>query len=145
MSFAGIYSVSHHTRELTRPPFSRTSPMGGFRASKATPSNSLLRCRHLLNTGIPAQLQRDTSASRVAFLDSAYPEGPTDGGRHHEGLVPSMASSTHIPILCPSISPPKIMLQPWVENLTGTRGAYKPYNTVAPKIIAWEPKTTSRS
>ncbi|KAF8665738.1 hypothetical protein AX16_000186 [Volvariella volvacea WC 439] len=34
---------------------------------------------------------------------------------------------------------------PWVENLTGTRGAYKPYNTVNPKISAWEPKVTSRS
>jgi len=34
---------------------------------------------------------------------------------------------------------------PWVENLTGTRGAYRPYNTVAPKIRAWEPKTTPRT
>ncbi|KAK0453251.1 NDUFA12-domain-containing protein [Armillaria solidipes] len=34
--------------------------------------------------------------------------------------------------------------QEWTENLTGTRGAYKPYNTVAPKINAWEPKVTSR-
>ncbi|KAI6033988.1 hypothetical protein PISMIDRAFT_313650 [Pisolithus microcarpus 441] len=33
---------------------------------------------------------------------------------------------------------------PWVENLTGTRGAYRPYNTVAPKINAWEPKVTAR-
>ncbi|KAJ3998616.1 NDUFA12-domain-containing protein [Lentinula boryana] len=33
---------------------------------------------------------------------------------------------------------------PWVENLTGTRGAFKTYNTVAPKINAWEPKTISR-
>ncbi|KAH6915210.1 NADH ubiquinone oxidoreductase subunit NDUFA12-domain-containing protein [Coprinopsis sp. MPI-PUGE-AT-0042] len=34
---------------------------------------------------------------------------------------------------------------PWVENLTGTRGAYKSYNTVAPKIAAWEPKTRARA
>ncbi|KAG6850153.1 hypothetical protein H0H93_000280 [Arthromyces matolae] len=34
---------------------------------------------------------------------------------------------------------------PWVENLTGTRGAYRPYNTVSPKISAWEPKINSRS
>ncbi|KIK65629.1 hypothetical protein GYMLUDRAFT_158885 [Collybiopsis luxurians FD-317 M1] len=33
---------------------------------------------------------------------------------------------------------------PWVENLTGTRGAFKTYNTAAPKINAWQPKTTSR-
>jgi len=33
---------------------------------------------------------------------------------------------------------------PWVENLTGTRGAFKTYNTAAPKINAWEPKTISR-
>ncbi|KAG6813464.1 hypothetical protein H0H92_010798 [Tricholoma furcatifolium] len=34
---------------------------------------------------------------------------------------------------------------PWVENLTGTRGAYRPYNTVPPKITAWEPKVARRS
>ncbi|KAG5353696.1 NADH dehydrogenase [ubiquinone] 1 alpha subcomplex subunit 12 [Termitomyces sp. T112] len=34
---------------------------------------------------------------------------------------------------------------PWIENLTGTRGAYRPYNTVPPKISSWEPKVTSRS
>ncbi|KAF7331746.1 NADH dehydrogenase [ubiquinone] 1 alpha subcomplex subunit [Mycena kentingensis (nom. inval.)] len=33
---------------------------------------------------------------------------------------------------------------PYRENLTGTRGAYKPYNTAAPKITAWEPKTAQR-
>ncbi|KAJ6539011.1 NDUFA12-domain-containing protein [Mycena capillaripes] len=35
--------------------------------------------------------------------------------------------------------------QPWTENLTGTRGAYKSYNTVASKINAWEPKSTPRA
>ncbi|KAF5333228.1 hypothetical protein D9611_002282 [Ephemerocybe angulata] len=34
---------------------------------------------------------------------------------------------------------------PWVENLTGTRAAYKPYNTVKPKIFAWEPKVAPRA
>ncbi|KAF4619619.1 hypothetical protein D9613_005431 [Agrocybe pediades] len=34
---------------------------------------------------------------------------------------------------------------PYVENLTGTRGAYKPYNTVVPKIKAWEPTVKSRA
>ncbi|RXW25787.1 hypothetical protein EST38_g76 [Candolleomyces aberdarensis] len=34
---------------------------------------------------------------------------------------------------------------PYVENLTGTRGAYKSYNTAKPKISAWEPKVASRS
>ncbi|KAF8192427.1 NADH ubiquinone oxidoreductase subunit NDUFA12-domain-containing protein [Pholiota molesta] len=29
---------------------------------------------------------------------------------------------------------------PYIENLTGTRGAYKPYNTVVPKYNAWQPK-----
>ncbi|KIO29985.1 hypothetical protein M407DRAFT_242352 [Tulasnella calospora MUT 4182] len=33
---------------------------------------------------------------------------------------------------------------PYMENLTGTRGAFKTYNTAAPKIQPWEPKTTSR-
>jgi NADH dehydrogenase (ubiquinone) 1 alpha subcomplex subunit 12 len=36
------------------------------------------------------------------------------------------------------------LLQPWVENLTGTRGAYRPYNTVVPKINAWEAKVKAR-
>ncbi|TFK73035.1 NDUFA12-domain-containing protein [Pluteus cervinus] len=34
---------------------------------------------------------------------------------------------------------------PWVENLTGTRGAYRPYNTTTPKVQAWDPKTAPRS
>ncbi|KAG8837466.1 hypothetical protein FRC18_009203 [Serendipita sp. 400] len=34
---------------------------------------------------------------------------------------------------------------PYYENLTGTRGAYRPYNTVAPKINAWKPQISSRS
>ncbi|KAG0699880.1 hypothetical protein DFH29DRAFT_756048, partial [Suillus ampliporus] len=27
---------------------------------------------------------------------------------------------------------------PWVENLTGTRGAHRPYNMVKPNIDAWD-------
>jgi NADH dehydrogenase (ubiquinone) 1 alpha subcomplex subunit 12 len=30
------------------------------------------------------------------------------------------------------------------ENLTGTRKAFKTYNTTAPKILAWEPKVNRR-
>ncbi|KZT27027.1 NDUFA12-domain-containing protein [Neolentinus lepideus HHB14362 ss-1] len=33
----------------------------------------------------------------------------------------------------------------WVENLTGTRGAYKSYNTAAAKINPWEPKAAPRN
>ena len=36
------------------------------------------------------------------------------------------------------------MIQPWKENLTGTRGAYKPYDTAAPRVYSWEPKAISR-
>ncbi|KAL9940316.1 hypothetical protein V8E36_001021 [Tilletia maclaganii] len=36
-------------------------------------------------------------------------------------------------------------LSPPGENLTGTRGAYKPYSTTAPKIIAWEGKPAPRN
>ncbi|TFK29258.1 NDUFA12-domain-containing protein [Coprinopsis marcescibilis] len=32
----------------------------------------------------------------------------------------------------------------WTENLTGTPGAYKSYNTVVPKINAWDPKVRPR-
>ncbi|KIM45949.1 hypothetical protein M413DRAFT_441005 [Hebeloma cylindrosporum] len=42
-----------------------------------------------------------------------------------------------------NLSPP--WKAPYVENLTGTRGAYKPYNTVVPKINAWEPKVKARA
>ncbi|TDL29803.1 NDUFA12-domain-containing protein [Rickenella mellea] len=41
-----------------------------------------------------------------------------------------------------NLSPP--WKAPWTENLTGTRGAYRPYNTVAPKILTWEPKSAQR-
>jgi NADH dehydrogenase (ubiquinone) 1 alpha subcomplex subunit 12 len=33
---------------------------------------------------------------------------------------------------------------PYVENLTGTRGSYRTYNTTKPKVTAWEPKPMQR-
>jgi len=33
---------------------------------------------------------------------------------------------------------------PHVENMTGTRGAYRPYNTVRPKTNAWVPTIAPR-
>ncbi|CBQ69154.1 related to nadh-ubiquinone oxidoreductase subunit b17.2 [Sporisorium reilianum SRZ2] len=41
------------------------------------------------------------------------------------------------------------MTQAWMttprENITGTRGAFKTYNTTKPKISAWEPKVAPRA
>ncbi|KAK7060196.1 hypothetical protein VNI00_000961 [Paramarasmius palmivorus] len=56
----------------------------------------------------------------------------------------------HIRALPPTEDPVVQQVTPpwkaeWRENLTGTRGAYRPYNTAAPKINAWEPKTTLRA
>jgi len=38
---------------------------------------------------------------------------------------------------------------PWkgryLENMTGTRGSYRSYNTAGQKIIPWKPKVTQRS
>ncbi|KAF9516144.1 hypothetical protein BS47DRAFT_1292928 [Hydnum rufescens UP504] len=42
-----------------------------------------------------------------------------------------------------AVSPP--WKAPHVENLTGTRGAYRPYNTVVPKINAWNPSVRART
>jgi len=33
---------------------------------------------------------------------------------------------------------------PYVENLTGTRGAFKTYNTSGPKVVAWDPVVSPR-
>jgi len=33
---------------------------------------------------------------------------------------------------------------PYVQNLTGTRGSFRTYNTVSPKIQPWEPKVSER-
>jgi len=49
---------------------------------------------------------------------------------------------TNDPVL-QNLSPP--WKAPYLENLTGTRGAYKPYNTVVPKVNAWDPKVTPRA
>ncbi|WFD32700.1 hypothetical protein MSPP1_003750 [Malassezia sp. CBS 17886] len=34
--------------------------------------------------------------------------------------------------------------QPAMMNYTGTRGAFKTYNTTRPKILSWEPKIAAR-
>jgi NADH dehydrogenase (ubiquinone) 1 alpha subcomplex subunit 12 len=34
--------------------------------------------------------------------------------------------------------------QPHFENLTGTRGAYKPYSTTKHKVAAWDPTVSAR-
>ncbi|KAL8281191.1 hypothetical protein RQP46_006549 [Phenoliferia psychrophenolica] len=57
---------------------------------------------------------------------------------------------SHIRKDAPNVDPiMQASRQPWQvphwENLTGTRGAYKPYNTVKPKIAAWEPTVTPRA
>ncbi|KAF8529156.1 NDUFA12-domain-containing protein [Hysterangium stoloniferum] len=42
-----------------------------------------------------------------------------------------------------AVTPP--WLAPYRENLTGTRGAFKTYDTVAPRVYSWKPQATSRS
>jgi len=43
----------------------------------------------------------------------------------------------------------KNVTPPWkaryLENMTGTRGSYRSYNTAAPKIRGWEPKVAPRA
>lgn len=41
-----------------------------------------------------------------------------------------------------NLSPP--WKAPWIENLTGTRGVYRAFNTTKPKIEAWQPKVIPR-
>ncbi|WVQ99931.1 hypothetical protein IAU59_007074 [Kwoniella sp. CBS 9459] len=41
-----------------------------------------------------------------------------------------------------SVTPP--WKTPFVENMTGTRGAFKTYSTTAPKIRAWDPVVKPR-
>jgi len=42
----------------------------------------------------------------------------------------------------------KNVTPPWkaryLENMTGTRGSYRSYNTVRPKVNGWEPKIAAR-
>ena len=72
-----------------------------------------------------------------------HSEGPTAAGCTHAKSHTLMESGTFPSFISPF--PAHIFLQPWVENLTGTRGAYRPYNTAKPKIEAWQPKVVSRT
>jgi len=56
---------------------------------------------------------------------------------------------SHIRELPPNIDPTVAgARQPWqtphFENLSGTPGAYKPYNTTKPKFASWEPTVAAR-
>ncbi|KAH8118485.1 NDUFA12-domain-containing protein [Phellopilus nigrolimitatus] len=46
------------------------------------------------------------------------------------------------PVMVKSTPPWKA---PYIENLTGTRGSYRSYNTAGVKIKAWEPTVTPRA
>ncbi|CAI2173667.1 16577_t:CDS:2 [Funneliformis geosporum] len=48
--------------------------------------------------------------------------------------------------LPPTMDPPPRpkYISPFTENFTGTRKAFKTYNTTAPKILSWEPKVNQR-
>ncbi|GAA6058415.1 hypothetical protein JCM3770_000457 [Rhodotorula araucariae] len=56
---------------------------------------------------------------------------------------------THVRHLPPTQDPVMLAAKqrwqiPHTENLTGGRGAYKPYSTTKPKYEAWEPKVAAR-
>ena len=50
----------------------------------------------------------------------------------------------YVCLLLPTLHLFMLSPQPWTENLTGTRGAFKTYNTTRPKYEAWQPKTAAR-
>ncbi|KAH8830607.1 NDUFA12-domain-containing protein [Flagelloscypha sp. PMI_526] len=74
---------------------------------------------------------------------------------HHDNnatqVPPEWHSWLHHTRLLPPTEDPvvKDATQSWAavhrENLTGTRGAYRPYNTAAPKLYSWEPKIQPRA
>lgn len=72
-----------------------------------------------------------------------HSEGPAAARRSHAKSHTLMEDRAFPSFMSPF--PAHIFPQPWVENLTGTRGAYRPYNTAKPKIEAWQPKVTSRA
>ncbi len=72
-----------------------------------------------------------------------HPEGTTAAGRTHPKFHTLMEGGAFPSFISPFLA--HIFPQPWVENLTGTRGAYRPYNTVKPKIEAWQPKAAPRT
>lgn len=60
-----------------------------------------------------------------------------------QNLTPPWQAVCILLSMCELTLTPK--LKPWTESLTGTRGAYRPYNTTVPKIKAWDPKIAARS
>lgn len=83
---------------------------------------------------------------------SPSPESPTDDWLPHRSQI---EPGWHAWISYAVDKPPtqdkilQTMQRPWElrehrMNPTQSRGAYKPYNTVIPKISAWEPKVVAR-
>jgi hypothetical protein len=81
----------------------------------------------------------------MACMAFPHPKGTAASGCDHAEFHALMESGVYpsLRFHLPSLSYMHA-LQPWVENLTGTRGAYRPYNTVKPKIEAWQPKVAQR-
>jgi len=70
-----------------------------------------------------------TKGPATTGCGDAEPYSPMEGG---VSPYVQSTSSTHA------------RTQSWVENLTGTRGAYRSYNTTKLKVEGWQPKVAQR-
>ncbi|KAJ3001637.1 hypothetical protein NUW54_g6302 [Trametes sanguinea] len=132
--------MMHDTSRRERGWFAHTAPMSRRVASRPSPVVAIVfGNRYFENTNpeeeIPGRHRWVDYAQHEYNATQVPPEWHS--WIHHIRKDPPTEDN-----IMQNLSPP--WKTPWTENLTGTRGAFKTYNTTKPKYEAWEPKTISR-
>ena len=78
----------------------------------------------------------------MAFLATTYQKRSSNRGSEYPALLTTLESGEQLSRFNTHVSEGEP--QPHVENLTGTRGAFKTYNTSGPKVVAWDPVVAPR-
>lgn len=80
----------------------------------------------------------------MARVVDARPPRPSYSRPGHAGFEAALDDRASFLVVSRDLPTDDSLSQPHHENLTGTRGAYKCYNTTKAKVAGWEPQVAPR-